>query len=306
MQRCVLLFVVSLGTWGLTPMALAHDGLDERVERLGNQLEESGPRADLFLKRAEVHRQLEHWEHAFEDLIHAGKADPDHEDLELARARLLLDVGWWPAARASLERHIQARGEDAESLTLLAECARGLGDTRQELALRTRSLALHTQPAPEHYLQLVKAQLTAAPTDSMTEASSSIEAALDTLDAGILQLGPVPALQLRAIELERAAARWDAALARLETLTNIAPRKEHWLKQTGDLLAEAGRHARAREAWLAARAALDTLKPHRRMNAQAQALEAQLSAALAAPAPVAPAPVAPAPTGSALPARDTP
>ena len=59
-----------------------------------------------------------------------------------------------------------------------------------------------------------------------------------------------------------------------------APRKERWLCLRGEVLAEAGRGAEAREALLAARAALAGL-PEERRSAAAVELARRIEAAVA-------------------------
>lgn len=270
----------------VTAPVLAHEGADGKIERLSEQLVEVGDDAGLRLKRADAWRRAQRWEEAFADLTAAESLDPSLPGLHLARGRLLIDVRWWPAARVCLQRHMEREGVDANVLGLAADAALGAGDVDDALRLRAQSLALDGQASPELWLKAAEEVLTAG-----GRTAEARTAAVAVIDAGVARLGPVVSLQLRAVELDRADGRWDAALARLETVTDASPRKESWLARRGDLLSEAGRPAAAADAWRAARSALDTLKPHRRETALIAELEAHLDAVLAeAHAPETPSP----------------
>ena len=95
------------------------------------------------------------------------------------------------------------------------------------------------------------------------------------------RLGPIVALQLFAIEIELAGKRYDAALARLETLAAQSPRKEAWLAHRGDILEQAGRAPEARLAYEQALAAIESLPARHRTTGATAKLEAEIRAALA-------------------------
>ena len=80
-------------------------------------------------------------------------------------------------------------------------------------------------------------------------------------------------MQLTAIDLEVRQKRYDAALARIDTVAAATPRKETWLARKGEILRQAGRPAEAREAYRAALQALESLPPARRNVPATAALE---------------------------------
>ncbi len=257
--------------------ALVHDGLDERLHDIAHRLEESGPRADLYLRRADVLRRLGRHEEAFADLLRAGELDPDVPGLGLARGRLCVDVGWWGAAEGALETHRAREGDGHEVSSLLADAALGAGRRADAVAHRRRALALHDAPPPDLFVQLAR-EVRAAAADAETGRAE----ALAVLEEGLARLGALASLVLPAVELDREAGRWDDALERLRALVDASPRAERWLALRGDVLAEAGRPDEARVAWLAARDALDTLPAHRRSTPLLRELDAHLVRALAA------------------------
>ena len=105
--------------------------------------------------------------------------------------------------------------------------------------------------------------------------------AIAGIDAAVERLGPIPALQLFAIELDVQQGRIDAALVRLDGLAARSPRKETWLARRGEILAQAGRPDEARTAYVAALAALEALPPAPRQTKAIANLEGQVRSALA-------------------------
>ncbi len=83
--------------------------------------------------------------------------------------------------------------------------------------------------------------------------------ALEGIEDGIRRLGPVPSLQLHALELEERGGRVDAALGRIDAIMAGMERRERWLARRGDVLLAAGRARDARAEYQRARAALDRL-----------------------------------------------
>jgi predicted negative regulator of RcsB-dependent stress response len=97
------------------------------------------------------------------------------------------------------------------------------------------------------------------------------------LDQAIARIGPVHTLELRALELEEAAGRHDAALRRLDAMLSRAERRETWLKRRGDVLRRAGRASEALTAYRAAQAAIAALPAWLRESPDTAALAAELS-----------------------------
>src|SRR2546423_1821416 len=73
--------------------------------------------------------------------------------------------------------------------------------------------------------------------------------AIAQLDRGLARWPGAWPLVSRALDLERAAGRYDAALARLDALSATSPARPELLAMRGDVLAAAGRRLEAGEAW---------------------------------------------------------
>ncbi len=96
-------------------------------------------------------------------------------------------------------------------------------------------------------------------------------------------MGPIVSLELRAVELNRGRQEYDAALQRLSLVAAQSPRKELWLTERGDVLRDAGRIVDARQGYLAAIQALNSLPVYLRNTKATKALENRIRAALDVP-----------------------
>jgi hypothetical protein len=149
-----------------------------------------------------------------------------------------------------------------------------LGDRPAEAAAQlTHAIRLDAEPRPEWFHERAKAQLAAG------QPATNV---LAGLDEGIQRYGPLPALQLLAVEVEMRRGATEAALGRIDALAARAERKERWLFRRGDLLLQAGRTNEARKEFLGARAALDALPDKLRRAWVATELRQQVDAKLAA------------------------
>lgn len=63
--------------------------------------------------------------------------------------------------------------------------------------------------------------------------------AVRVLEAGVKRLGPIPSLQLKILEVELNAGRYDSALSRLDAMQRSAPRPEPWMEKRASILAQA-------------------------------------------------------------------
>jgi tetratricopeptide (TPR) repeat protein len=185
----------------------------------------------------------------------------------------LHQFGWLEHARDALDRCLTLQPDDTQGLL---ERGRVRVELRQYAAAVEdfdRAIARLAAPRPEDFLDRARAQ--AAWGDAHRDE------ALRGLDEGMRRLGPLVTLQLFAIDLELAQQRWDAALARLETIAAQSDRKEAWLARRGEILEQAGRPAAAREAYEAARRVMAALPQHLRDHQATAELQARVQAGVA-------------------------
>ena len=256
--------------------AAAHGAIDEQITTLASQIEEDPQNAALYLKRGELHSYHRDWDAAMADYDRAAQLDPTLAGVDLARGKTLLQAGSPSPAKSALDRFLAKHPEHAGALATRARVLVILGQRLAAAADYTRAIAAAERldrPNPEYYLERARALA--------AEGGGHVAQALHGLDEGVKRLGPIVALQLFAIEIELAGKRYNAALARLETLAAQSPRKEAWLAHRGDILKQAGRATEARLAYEQALAAIESLPArHRSIGATAK-LEAEIRAALA-------------------------
>jgi predicted Zn-dependent protease len=212
-----------------------------------------------------MHRE---WDAALADLDQAATLDPHLSVVDLARGRTLLEANWPIFAKVALDRFLAKQPTHADGLVTRARVLVKLNQPVAAADDFTRAIA--NRPEPEPYLFIERAQALVSIGDD------KIDEALRGLEEGVKRLGPLVTLQLPAIELELKTKRYDAALARLETIAAQSPRKENWLARRAEILAQAGCPVEARAAQMAALAAIESLPPSRRQDKATLELEERL------------------------------
>ena len=246
--------------------AAAAGSLGERLSVLDAALAARPEDAALWLERATLLREDGQAERALEDVARAEKAGAEPGSLERERGLVLLEL-WRPeAAAVALARALESRPQDAFARAMRARALEATGREREAAAEYARALADAPQAAaaPEWFVGRARALAAATPPD--------LDAAIRALDDASAALGPAPAFDLTALELEVRAGHTDAALARLDRIAASSPRPEGLLVQRGELLEYARRPQEAGAAYGAALAAMEGLPPQQRATPAASKL----------------------------------
>ena len=258
-----------LALWPL--FAVAHGDLHERLDALSARLRVDPTNAALHLERGNLRRQHGDLVQAIDDFAAAAKLDPKLDGVDLALGRTLFASQDWAAACTAMDRHLQGHPDHATALLLRARCLVLLGDNRRAAADFERGIALCREPQPDDFLDRANAMLTLG----------SVDDALRGLDEGIARLGPAVSLQLRAIDLEIAAGRFDAALDRLARAAGPDAHHDIWLERRAIVLRQAGRDNEAAAEAQEALRLIAALPPSRRAFAAVTERERRLRAILA-------------------------
>jgi tetratricopeptide (TPR) repeat protein len=264
-----LIWAVVLGV-ALLPFATFGQA-DEREEiiSLTEKIQKDPKNAALFRRRGEMHRTVQNWDAAQSDYDKARDLDPKAmDDVDFLKGRLYLEANWPTSAKVALDRFLAKHKDHMEALIARARAHSKLGQRKASSDDYARALQLAPQPQPEFYLERAQT-IAAGGDDHLTDA-------VNALDEGVRKLGPLPTLQLAAIDIEVRQRKFDAALARIDSAAATTARKETWLARKGDILRQAGRTAEAREAYRAALKALETLPPARRNVPATAALEKRI------------------------------
>ena len=235
---------------GAAPL-MGHEDVGGQIQALTEQLQQEPGNAALFLRRAELHRHLEHWDLAERDLNRAERLDGRLGGVHLSRALLFLESDRLGRALSSVDRFLKLEPKRADAHQTRGRILFRLGRLAESEKALTTAIQLLESPAADAYLERNDVILAQGP--------ARRSRALDGLDEGIARLGPVVTLELAAIELERNMRNWDGALQRIDRLARVSPRKEGWLVRRADILRDAGRDSEARRTYAQALEAIESL-----------------------------------------------
>ncbi|HUR28268.1 MAG TPA: hypothetical protein VM509_08770 [Planctomycetota bacterium] len=228
---------------------LVHVGSHERLIASEARIAERPLDASLRVEHAAALREDGQLARALDELETARRLDPCVASLEHECGASLLALGRDAEAEAAFTRAIESAPHDAFAHRRRADARSRQGDFAA--ALEDREAVARQIPEPEIVLELAEAR----------RSVHGSAGALAALDAGIARLGLVPALVLRAIELEEERGNADAALSRLEAWGKTLARKEQAFVLRGEILERARRFDDAHRAFESALRAIDALGP---------------------------------------------
>jgi predicted Zn-dependent protease len=235
----------------------AHVAPDRQIENLDARIAARPWDATLFLKRGEIHRGLSDWKAAAADYRRARELDPALDAVDLCLGRMLVESGRPQEAIPALDRFLAKHPDHPMAIASRARALARLGRSIQAADDFTRAIT-QSQPHADPDLYLERARALAEGQEPR------LDEAIRGLDEGMAALGPLVSLGLYAIDLEVRARRYDAALARIDRLAALSPRKESYLVKRAAILEAAGRPAEARQAYALALEAVAALPPGRR------------------------------------------
>ena len=241
----------------LSSPAYAHDGIHERIEQATRAIAENPKDAELYVRRAALHRAHRDDKACRRDLEAARQLDPECRGLDLEYGRFWSAKKDWVRAEAALDRSLKhfPDGPLASSARRMRGRARASRSRHSEAVSDFEwVLANASEPSPDDYLERSRSLASCGRT----------EEAIAGLDEGIAKLGAVPALVVAAIDLAIRGGKLEAALERVEQALLGAKRKETWHSKRGDILLLAGREDAAREAYRSALKSWRELSPKRR------------------------------------------
>jgi tetratricopeptide (TPR) repeat protein len=267
-SSCVL---VILWTLAATDHVAAHDD-DVTLRVIDGRLARHEAPATALLLRAEIERAERRWADAAADLDRAALLVPNTAGLARCRAALAQDMGRADDVLLALDGCSDpALAADPRVPWMRAEALRCSGRLDEAAAVMDVALARGQDATAEHYVARARVAGDRRAEGPLGE--------IAILEAGLARWPGAWNLASRLVDLDAAAGRYDAALARLDGAIAAAPRPERLLAQRGDLLARAGRRWEAREAWTAALAGLEARGAR---DAASRELETRLRSSLTA------------------------
>ncbi|NNF42879.1 MAG: tetratricopeptide repeat protein [Phycisphaerales bacterium] len=250
----------------------AHEPTPVGIDRFDRAIIRSPERADLWLRRAELHRSARNWPQARRDFHQAGRLDATFiraAQLGLARAELEAGAPARAAAAAEMSLSLDPRQPEAWRVRGLALAALERFDEAAKML--GRAITLSPDPAPDLFLARARA---------LTKAGRTA-AAIASLDDATGVFGVLVVMEKEAIALERERGAYASALARVDRIATRAKRSERWWALRAEIHLERGAAGDARSAAAAALAAIESLPPRHQSTAATRALADRMKQMLA-------------------------
>lgn len=235
----------------------AHPDLDT-VQHAVDELVVTRPDdPELLLHQGHLREEARDWDGALVSFAHALAHGADPDVIAAARAHVFLEAGFPRMAKLEYDLLLAKRPDDFDVLFERGRAQLALGQVEGADQDFTRAIAHMRTPRPEHIIVHAQAWLKVGkPAD-----------ALRALEAGLTRVGPLPSLQLTAIDLDVELQRYDSALARLDVLLRQTPTNEAWIARRADILQRAGRTDEARAERARALRQIESRPPQRRNQA---------------------------------------
>lgn len=261
--QCLPVWCLCCVCWG----GLRHPDLDDRIELVTSQIQDHPQDSTLYLSRGELHLQHEQWDSALADFERVLQLNPKAEHAKVARAMALFKGGWPISARRVLNDYLLAHPDDSAAILLRGRTQAAIGEHLLAAADYSNAIKLHANPKPDLYIELAEQYALAG--------DSHLKTALESVELGIKDFGPLITLELFAVELEIKLGSIDRALHRLDGVMSRSARKERFYIQRGEILLDADRFDEAKSAFESAIQAIASLPPRIQANPASRELRLQ-------------------------------
>lgn len=220
----------------------------------------------LHLKRAEMQRLIRHWHAAEADYRKAAALAPGLVIVGLSFGTMWNDAGKPEKALPLLDHYLSRVPGSADGY---AERARSKRLRKQwAAAAADYASAVEHSAAPEP-------ELIANWADTLCEGGNQARA-LEVLDRAIRDSGRVSSLEMKALDLEQAMNRHDAALKRIDSMLEQPGRKDSLLLRKAEILLAAERKQEARACLDLARIEFNAVPETRRLTPAGKELGAKI------------------------------
>jgi len=139
------------------PLARAHGDLDLQISALTAAIVKEPANVELFLRRAELHRLHGDWASAQRDIDRSRELAPELAVIDLAQARLFLDVKRFEGAEEALDRFLGRMPDHVEGLVTRGRARVGSGKSLAAAEDFGRAIDRATEPDPEYYIDQARA-----------------------------------------------------------------------------------------------------------------------------------------------------
>lgn len=223
------------------PQASAHGTHSSLMALLDKRLAVQPENARLWFQRALLQFEHDDWDAAAQDLAKAQRLAPGKFPVLWWQGKILDQQGKPHESKAVLDGFLAKSPNHSGALASRARVETKLGLHNEALADLRAALANQPDAGPDLIQETAQALANRGNTDE----------SIRVLETGSARLGNVPSLQLKILEIEVNAGRFESALARLKQLEKSAPRPEPWMEKRASILAQAGRPGQSNAAWRA-------------------------------------------------------
>lgn len=224
-----------------------HGDLHEQIAAVSGELARDPANSALYLKRANLYRQHREWKLALEDLNKAKSAEP--EQALYLQGVTLSEAGRPDEAKPLLDELLRTNPKHGFAVLTRARVSSELAQFASAAKDYEAAANLLTSLDADFYLEWARV---------LTKAENP-NRALTVLDQGVKNLGPLPGLELCAIEIEQKRGQHSVALERLSRLQAKGGRQIKWNALKGQILLDAKKEREALEAFHAALAEIEAL-----------------------------------------------
>jgi len=265
MSRALLrgFFILLCGA-SLAGVSHAHGTHSDLMKLVDDQLANEPRNGELWYRRAELDLEHGDWAETLRDLEKTEECAPGKFPVLWVKGQVLDAEGKPDEAKDVFDTFLTANPTHWGALASRARIETKLGLHEKAVLDYTAALANNRESEPD----LVRE------TAGCLAANGHDDEAIRVLEAGLKRLGPIPSLQLKVVEVEVNARRYDAALARVSVIEKSAPRPEPWMVQRAGILIRAERPREARAAWEALLSHLQSL-PDAERNSHAMSVFAR-------------------------------
>lgn len=222
-----------------TPQARAHGTHSSLMATIDARLAESQADGGLWYQRAVLEFEHEDFAAAAGDFAKAEKLAPGKYAVLWWQGRIFDATGKTNEAKAAMDLYLAKNPDHWGALASRARVLMKLGEADAALADFRASLVNCPDAQPDLVQEVAQA----------FASHGQVEEAVGILERGLKRIGQVPSLQLKLLEIEVRAARYDSALSRIGGYQNAATRKEPWMEKRAIILAQAGKTVESQTAW---------------------------------------------------------
>ena len=253
-----------------TPTAQAHGTHSALMKHANEQIADQPANGKNYYMRALLQFEHEDWAASLADFDKAEELAPGVFPVLWMHGQISDKQGNPAEAKTLLDEFLTKTPDHWGALASRARVEIKLGLHDEALEDFRKALANNSKAQPELYNEVAQA----------LAARDLADEAVKVVESGISRLGAISSLQMRALEIELGAERWDAALARLDAIQKSAVRPEPWMMKRASIFATASRLDESRAAWKSLISHLATLPAAERDSHSMSLIAEQAHAAL--------------------------